>query len=99
MWMNGARLGAVLRISASSAATSLWRGSWSWARYSAGVDALSWPFIFPTAYHGRRAGRAATVRERQSRIEVTGRDRKRSLTVAAPIGIQATPAAQIGVES
>src|ERR1035441_6911330 len=56
--MNGVSFGAVLRISASSAATSLLRGSSSCARYSAGVDALSWPFIFSTAYHGRhRSGR------------------------------------------
>src|ERR1035438_4907885 len=54
MWTNGVSLGAVLRIRASSAATSLLRGSSSWPRYSAGVDALSWPFIFSTAYHGRR---------------------------------------------
>src|ERR1051326_6101929 len=43
---------AVLRIIESSAATSLLRGSWSCARYSAGVAAFFWPFMIRSAYHG-----------------------------------------------
>src|ERR1019366_5583813 len=43
--MKGSSFGATLRIIASSAATSALRGSSSWAIYSAGVSALSWPFM------------------------------------------------------
>src|SRR5271170_3494907 len=45
MWINGSSVGAVLRMSASRAATSDLRGSFSFAMYAAGVFTLSWPFI------------------------------------------------------